>query len=228
MTPLPAFDFAPYRLSGVVVGALLNHPPALAALGDAVHAAPYKAAPKAPVLQVKPRHTLAADGAVVELPADAAVEVGATLAVLIGRPTRRVAAADALAHVAGYTLAADLCLASDAPDRHYRPGVRQRARDGFCPLAPRVVPASAVPAPDELQLTVSIDGAPAQRSSTGGRVRGVAQLIADVSAFMTLNPGDLLLLGAAHGAPRARAGQHVALACASLPLALQFTLRGEA
>jgi 5-oxopent-3-ene-1,2,5-tricarboxylate decarboxylase/2-hydroxyhepta-2,4-diene-1,7-dioate isomerase len=38
-------------------------------------------------------------------------------------------------------------------------------------------------------------------------VRDVATLIADVSAFMTLNPGDLLMLGVAHGAPRVRAGQ---------------------
>ena len=45
---LPAFDFAPFRLSGEVVGALLNDPAALAALGDAVAAPPYKAAPTAP------------------------------------------------------------------------------------------------------------------------------------------------------------------------------------
>ncbi len=217
--PLPDFDFAPFRLSGVVVGALLNHAPALAALGDALAAAPYKAAPRAPVLQVKPRNTLVGDGAVVEVPADAAaLEIGATLAVVIGPAGR----------IAGYTLAADLSVASDAPDRHYRPGVRLRARDGFCPLAPRVLPASAVPAPDALLLSVSVDGGPAQRADTGGRVRNVAQLVADVGAFMTLQPGDLLLLGAAHGAPRARAGQHVAIAVEGLPLALQFTLRSEA
>ena len=62
---LPEIDFpvAPHRLSGVVYGCLLNHRPALAALGDAVNAAPYKAGPKAPVLYVKPRNTLAGDGA---------------------------------------------------------------------------------------------------------------------------------------------------------------------
>lgn len=216
--PLPTFDFPPFRLSGVVVGALLNHASALAALGDAVNAPPYKAAPRAPVLQVKPRNTLVGDGALVEVPADAELEIGATLAIVIGHG----------GSIAGYTLAADLSVASDAPDRHYRPGVRLRARDGFCPLASRVVPASAVPAPDARVLSVSIDGGPARRADTGGRIRGVARLVADVSAFMTLNPGDLLLLGAAHGAPRARAGQHVAIAIEGLPLTLQFTLRSEA
>lgn len=215
---LPEFDFAPFRLSGVVVGALVNDPATLAALGDAVSAAPYKAAPKAPVLQVKPRNTLAGDGAVVEVPADApALEIGATLAIVMGP-----------GHVAGYTLAADLGIASDAIDRHYRPGVRQRARDGFCPLASRVLPAADVPSPDALNLVVSIDGEVVQRAGTGGRVRGVARLVADVGAFMSLQPGDLLLLGAAHGAPRARAGQRLEIAVEGLPLSLRFALRSEA
>lgn len=215
--PLPEFAFPPFRLSGTVIGALVNDPATLAALGDAVTAAPYQAAPRAPVLQVKPRNTLVGDGARVEVPADAtALEIGATLAIVIGPRG-----------IAGYTLAADLCVASDAVDRHYRPGVRQRARDGFCPVAPRVLPASAVPAPDALELVTSIDGEVVQRASTGGRVRGVAQLVADVAAFMTLQPGDLLLLGAAHAAPRARAGQRVGVAVEGLPLALHFGLHGE-
>jgi len=227
MSPLPDFDFPPYRLSGVVVGALLNHAPALAALGDAVNAAPYKAPPQAPVLQVKPRHTLVADGAIVDVPRDAeAIEVGATLALVIGRTACRVAEAAALDFVAGYLLAADLSVASDAADRHYRPGVRQRARDGFCPLGPRLVAARDVPAPDALAVEVSIDGAVAQRTDTAARVRGVARLLADVSSFMTLQPGDLLLLGASHGAPRARAGQAVQVAIEGLGR-LHFTLRAE-
>ena len=57
------FDFPPYRLSGTVYGVLLNHAPALAALGAQVNEPPYKAPPKAPVLYVKPRNTLAGAGA---------------------------------------------------------------------------------------------------------------------------------------------------------------------
>ena len=59
---LPGLDVPPFRLSGVVYGTLLNHEPALAALGPATHQAPYKAPPKAPVLYLKPRNTLAACG----------------------------------------------------------------------------------------------------------------------------------------------------------------------
>ena len=53
------FDFEPYRLSGNVYGALLNHRSALTELGPKVAEPPYNAAPRAPVLYVKPRNTLA-------------------------------------------------------------------------------------------------------------------------------------------------------------------------
>jgi 5-oxopent-3-ene-1,2,5-tricarboxylate decarboxylase/2-hydroxyhepta-2,4-diene-1,7-dioate isomerase len=202
----------PWRLSGVVYGALLNHAGALASLGEALQAAPYKAPPRSPVLQVKPRNTLAGDGDAIVVPAGVeALEVGASLGIVIGRPACRVAVADALAHVAGYIVANDVCVPVDSPLGHYRPGVRQRARDGFCPLGARVVPAADVAAPDALAVRVEIDGVVAQRTSTGDRVRGVARLIADVTEFMTLHPGDVLLLGAAAGGPQVRAGQTAAV-----------------
>ncbi len=221
----PDFDFA---LSGTVVGALLNDPAEIAELGDAAFAAPYKAPPREPVLQVKPRNTFAGNGDVVRVPADApGVLVAANLALVIGRRACRVDEADAMAYVVGYTIATDLSLPLDGPQRHYRPAVRQRARDGFCPIGPRVLAAVAVPTPDALAVTVALDGAVVQRSSTAGRIRGVARLLADVSGFMTLVPGDLLLLGAAAGAPLARAGQAVAVHVEDLGT-LQFTLEAEA
>lgn len=208
------FDHAPYRLSGVVVGALLNDPAQLRALGDALHQPPHKAPPRAPVLEVKPRHTLAGDGAEVLVPAGVqGLEVGASLGIVLGRSACRVSAAAALSHVAGYLVAADFSLPLAA---HYRPAVRLKARDGFCPIGPRVVRAEDVADPDELEVQVHIDGRLAHRHSTAGRVRGVAALIADVSEFMTLQPGDVLLLGRAHGVPLARAGASVEIGIARL------------
>jgi 5-oxopent-3-ene-1,2,5-tricarboxylate decarboxylase/2-hydroxyhepta-2,4-diene-1,7-dioate isomerase len=58
-------------------------------------------------------------------------------------------------------------------------------------------------------VQISIDGRVVQQTSTAGMQRPVAQLIAEVSAFMTLAGGDVLMLGVAAGAPRARAGQRV-------------------
>ena len=82
---------------------------------------------------------------------------------------------------------------------------------GFCPLGPQVVARAQVAAPDAPHITVLIDGAAVYRASTAGLVRPVARLLADVTEFMTLRPGDVLSGGVAAGAPRARAGQHVSI-----------------
>jgi 5-oxopent-3-ene-1,2,5-tricarboxylate decarboxylase/2-hydroxyhepta-2,4-diene-1,7-dioate isomerase len=89
--------------------------------------------------------------------------------------------------------------------------MRFKCRDGFCPMGP-VVPASAGINPDALTIAASLDGTVVHRSSTAGLVRPVSQFLADVTEFMTLHPGDVLAVGVAAGAPRARAGQKVSIA----------------
>jgi 5-oxopent-3-ene-1,2,5-tricarboxylate decarboxylase / 2-hydroxyhepta-2,4-diene-1,7-dioate isomerase len=219
LTNMLAISAMPYPLTeapvrGTVIGTLLNHREALAALGDSVHAAPYQAPPRAPVLYLKPSNTVVGHGVPVVVPADAPeLEIGATLGIVIGRAACRVAERDALDHVAGYTIVNDLCIPHASL---YRPALRFRCRDGFCPIGPALIARALVPDPDALAVEVQIDGTTAHRSSTAGRIRPVARLIADVSEFMTLRPGDLLTIGVAAGAPRARAGQRVAIAIESL------------
>jgi 5-oxopent-3-ene-1,2,5-tricarboxylate decarboxylase / 2-hydroxyhepta-2,4-diene-1,7-dioate isomerase len=229
MDPDPAaatlsMGLPPWRLSGTVYGALLNHAPALAALGDRASAAPYKAAPRAPVLYVKPRNTLTTGGSAVPVPAGVdALEVGATLGVVIGRPACRLSPGTALDCVAGYLLVNDVCIPHA---EFYRPQVRLRARDGFCPLG-EVVPRSAIADPDAVQIRVSVDGKPVASGSTAELIRGTARLLADVTDFMTLSPGDVLLLGTIAPAPRARAGQIVRIEADGFPdLTMRYVLEG--
>jgi 5-oxopent-3-ene-1,2,5-tricarboxylate decarboxylase/2-hydroxyhepta-2,4-diene-1,7-dioate isomerase len=212
---------APWALSGTVLGVLMNHRPALAALGEAVHLPPYKAPPRAPVLYVKPRNTWLASGGSVAVPADTTeLELGASLAAVIGRTACGLAAGAALDHVAGWLLVADVCVPHAV---YYRPSLRWRVRDGFCPLGPAVVPRAAVPEPDALTLQVEVDGALVHEAPTGDRVRDIATLIADVSHFMTLAPGDVIMLGVAAGAPRVRAGQQARISAPGLaPLSMHF------
>jgi 5-oxopent-3-ene-1,2,5-tricarboxylate decarboxylase/2-hydroxyhepta-2,4-diene-1,7-dioate isomerase len=201
------FEIAPFRLTGAVYGTLLNHRSALAELGGSASQAPYHAAPRAPVLYIKPRNTLAASGDQVEIPAGMGeLEVGACLGLVIGRAACRVPAAAALHHVAGYLLVNDVSIPHDT---FYRPSIRFKARDGFCPLGPAVVPRDAVVDPDALELRTYVDGALVQMASTADLVRSAAGLLADVTEFMTLVPGDVLALGVARPAPRVRAGQRV-------------------
>ena len=207
--PRIPFDAAPWRLSGVIYGTLMNDAATLAALGDLVHHAPYKAPPTAPVLFVKPRNTLALSGTQVRVSADAGeFEIGASLGLVIGRTACRLSEENAIEHLAGYTLVADLSVPHDS---FYRPSIRFKARDGSCLIGPRVVCGAALPRPDELSIDVSIDGAVVHTAGTSGMQRSVAKLLASVTDFMTLRPGDVLMLGVAAGAPRAHAGQRFAI-----------------
>ena len=203
------FDFAPYRLSGVVYGTLLNHQPALEALGDSVNAAPYKAPPKAPVLYVKPRNTLNQEGAEVSIPAGVQeLQVGAALGLVIGKTACRLDRNNALSHVAGYVVVNDVSVPHDS---FYRPSIRFKAQDGFCPIGQTVVSADQVSDPDRLKVKIWVDGACIQETTTGERLRDVRQLLVDVTDFMTLQPGDVLMVGVSAGAPLVRSGQQVSI-----------------
>jgi 5-oxopent-3-ene-1,2,5-tricarboxylate decarboxylase/2-hydroxyhepta-2,4-diene-1,7-dioate isomerase len=201
-----AFEPAATR---TVYGTLLNHRGALAALGEAVHQPPYKAPPRAPVLYIKPANTWIGSDAPIPVPAGIdELEMGAALAVVIGRTACRVGLSDALDHVAGYTIANDV---SVPHAEFYRPSIRHKCRDGFLPIGPWVTARRLVADPDALELRVRVDGELRQRATTAELIRPIAQLLVDVTEFMTLAPGDVLLTGVPAGAPRARAGQQVAI-----------------
>jgi len=202
-------DVPPYRLSGTVYGALLNHRTALQALGDDVNRAPYNAAPQAPVLYIKPRNTLAADGEPLAVPPGVPeLEIGASLGLVIGRPSCRVPESHALEHVAGYLIVNDVSVPHLS---YYRPSIPFKARDGYCPLGPRVVPRAMIANPDALTVRVYIDEEVKQTTTTSQLVRPVAKLLADVTDFMTLMPGDVLAVGVASPAPRIRAGERASI-----------------
>ncbi|HWT36321.1 MAG TPA: fumarylacetoacetate hydrolase family protein [Paraburkholderia sp.] len=215
-------------VSGAVYGTLLNDRAALDALGDAVHAAPYKAPPKAPVLYVKPRNTFAGHRAHIVVPnGEEGVQIGGSLGIVIGRTACRVSVDNALAHVAGYTIVADLCVPHESV---YRPSVRFRARDGFCVMGPAVVARRHVADPDALPIAIRIEGRAPFNASTSTSIRHVARLIADVTEFMTLSPGDVLTLGVPHGAPVAHGGNAVSIAIGSMPplcFSMQATAEGD-
>ncbi|MEO8936944.1 MAG: fumarylacetoacetate hydrolase family protein [Burkholderiaceae bacterium] len=190
---------------GTVYGVLLNDPETIARLGPEFDAPPYKAAPRAPVLYIKSRNTFAADGCSVAVPASSgAVRIDGSVGAVIGRRATRVDAADALAHVSGYVVVSDVTLPHDS---YYRPAVRQRCRDGFCPMSAANMPDGFDVAAAEVMI--SIDGVLVHRRSLSKLVRGLPALIADITEFMTLEAGDVLLLGLPDGAPLAKPGDRI-------------------
>lgn len=198
-------SFFPTR---TVVGALLEFQGAWQALEPVMAQPPHLRPPVHPVLYIKPANTWARHGDTVLLPPDVAeVEVGATLGISFARAASRVNAAQALSHVAGY------CIVNDVTVPHQsllRPPMRQKCRDGFCPIGPWVS-ADELRDPGALEIRSYINGELRQRSHTTQLRRSVAQLIADVSEFMTLAPGDLLLIGVDTQPARARAGDTMAV-----------------
>jgi 5-oxopent-3-ene-1,2,5-tricarboxylate decarboxylase/2-hydroxyhepta-2,4-diene-1,7-dioate isomerase len=198
---------------GSVYGVILNVRRQLDALGEALHAPPYGAPPRAPVLYIKAPNTCLPGGGDVPVPAGVeALEMGATLAVTIGRTAARVAEAQALEHVAGYAAAIDVCIPHTSL---HRPAVRQRCRDRFLPIG-ALTPRSAVADPAALKVEVRVNGEPRGGFAMAELVRPLGRLIADVTEFMTLFAGDVLLVGLPPDAPLAGVSDEVEAAVAGV------------
>lgn len=213
--------------SGTVYGVVLNDHTSAARLGAAVTEPPYKAVPKAPVMYIKPANTWVDSGADVRLPEGGeAVEVGATIGVVIGRAASRLTPADASSFIAGYVLVADLSLPHSS---YYRPAIREKCFDGACVMG-TFIPADQVGDITDLVLTTRVDDQIVDERALNDFVRGVPQLLADVTEFMMLNVGDVLLTGVAYMAPQARPGSRVQVSSArvgSLDFSIHAFTQGE-
>ena len=122
------------------------------------------------------------------------------LAVVIGRRARNVAAADALACVAGYCIGLDMTIRGPE-ERSLR-----KSPDSYTVLGPWLVSADEVPDPGNLALRITVNGATRQDAHTSDLILGVAQLIEWASSFYTLHPGDVILTGTPQGVGPVRPG----------------------
>ena len=203
----------PFFPTRTVVGALLEFQGAWQALEPVMAQPPHHRPPVHPVLYLKPANTWArASDPVVLAPDVEEVEVGATLGISFARAASRVSAAQALDFVSGYCVVNDVTVPHlDAPKPALlRPPMRQKCRDGFCPIGPWVS-ADELRDPSALEIRSYVNRKLRQRSHTADLRRSVPQLIADVSEFMTLAPGDLLLIGVDAQPARARVGDTMAV-----------------
>jgi 5-oxopent-3-ene-1,2,5-tricarboxylate decarboxylase / 2-hydroxyhepta-2,4-diene-1,7-dioate isomerase len=130
------------------------------------------------------------------------------LAVVIGRTAKRVKRADAMRHVAGYTVANDYAI-RDYLENWYRPNLRVKNRDGCTVLGPWLVDAGDVGDPPRLALRTLVNGVVTQQGNTGDLVFDIPSLIEYMSAFMTLAPGDVILTGTPEGVVDVKPGDEV-------------------
>ncbi len=205
-----------------VYGVIMNDPASVSRLGDAARQPPYKELPAAPVLYIKPRNTWAPEGGAVRLPAgERAVEVGAVIGLRMGRDAARLRPESALDAVDACLLAADLSLPHAD---YYRPAIRQKCFDGSLPM--RLLPPRAVRELQSLALRTWIDGERREERRLADLLRAPARLLADVTEFMTLRQGDVLLTGVVYQSPVARTGAHVRVEVPGLAR-LAFTVETE-
>jgi 2-keto-4-pentenoate hydratase/2-oxohepta-3-ene-1,7-dioic acid hydratase in catechol pathway len=154
--------------------------------------------PATPTFFAKFRNALAAPGATVSLPRwSERVDYEAELAFVIRDRCKDVPEADAIEHVAGYTLLNDL----SARDYQFKtpqwmPG---KTFDGAAPCGPALVTTDEAGPHDRIEIELTLNGESMQKSSTADLVHSVPALIAYLSKLMTLEPGDLISTGTPAG-----------------------------
>ena len=159
--------------------------------------------PDSPTFFAKFRNALAAPGATVPLPAASdKVDYEAEVAFIVGRRAKDVDPADAIHHVAGYTLLNDLSardLQFSTPQ--WMPG---KVFDGSAPCGPALVTPDETGAPDGISFALTLNGGEMQSSSTADLVFSIPELVAHLSRLMTLDPGDIVATGTPSGIGGAR------------------------
>ena len=155
--------------------------------------------PKEPILFNKSASCLAGPNDPLTLPkgsekSDWEVELG----VVIGKRAQNVSVEEALSYVAGY------CVINDVSERAYqieRGGqwTKGKSAPGFGPVGPYLVTADEVPDPQALGLRLSLNGEMVQNNFTSDMIFSVAEIIAHMSEFMALVPGDVIATGTPEG-----------------------------
>lgn len=154
--------------------------------------------PPYPTVFTRFADTLVAHGGDLVLPNNSThFDYEGELAVVIGRPARHVRAADAMAHVAGYACFQDASVRDF--QRHtsqFTPGKNFPGTGGFGPF---MVTADEVPDPHTLSLTTRVGGVTRQQGNTGDMIFRIPEIIAYLSSFTTLHPGDVIATGTPSG-----------------------------
>jgi 5-oxopent-3-ene-1,2,5-tricarboxylate decarboxylase/2-hydroxyhepta-2,4-diene-1,7-dioate isomerase len=127
------------------------------------------------------------------------------LVVVMGRRCRHVPAERALEVIQGYTIGNDITV-RDFVDNFYRPPVKAKGFDTFGPLGPYLTTADEIPDPANLNLRTYVNGELRQEGNTRDFIYSVPQLIAYLTEFMTLEPGDMIWTGTPKGISHIRPG----------------------
>ncbi|CAI0626793.1 unnamed protein product [Linum tenue] len=186
-----------------IVGVGRNYAAHAKELGNAV--------PKEPVLFLKPTSSYLENGGTILIPHPLdSLHHEVELAVVIGQKARDVPEASAMDYIGGYALALDMTareIQASAKSAGL-PWTVAKGQDTFTPIS-SILPKSAVPDPDNLELWLKVDDEIRQKGSTKDMMFKIPFLISHISAIMTLFEGDVILTGTPPGVGPVKAGQRV-------------------
>ncbi|HEV7715367.1 MAG TPA: fumarylacetoacetate hydrolase family protein, partial [Steroidobacteraceae bacterium] len=152
-------------------------------------------------------NTWSAQASPISLPKEApAVQVGATLGLIVARDISYGRVGEVEHCISGLTVVNEVSLPHEEV---FRPAIKQRCRDGFCPIGPQVVLADAAAVRRRYVMRTYINEELKHECSTDELVRAVPQLLADISSFMTLHAGTLVTIGVRRDTPLAKVGDSV-------------------
>jgi len=122
----------------------------------------------------------------------------AELALVIGKRGKDIPRAEAMNHVYGYMVLNDIS-ARDIQKRHGNQYFKGKSLDGTCPIGPWIVTAGDISDPDDLRVTLRVNGIVKQDDRTSSMLFDVAEIVEQMSLGMTLEPGDIIATGTPSG-----------------------------
>ena len=193
---------APVIPRSKVVGIGRNYAAHAAELGHEV--------PETPLIFLKPNTAVIGPGeAIVQPPETSDLQFEGELAVVIGRICRRVPPERAAEVIFGYTIGNDVtCRDLQRTDSQW---TRAKGYDSFCPLGPWIVTHLGLDDAADLDVSTTVNGETRQQGNTSQMMHGIASLIAHVTSFTTLLPGDVILTGTPAGVATIVPGDEVSI-----------------
>jgi len=132
---------------------------------------------------------------------DTRVDHEAELGIIIGRQGKNIHEDDAFSYIAGYTIVNDIT-ARDMQKQDISAGdpwFRSKSIDTFLPTGPYIVPSDVLTDPGNCEISLTVNGDIRQQSNTSSMIFKVPEIVADISRYMTLEPGDIIATGTPEG-----------------------------
>ncbi len=173
-----------------VFGVALNHRALREEMEESFHTKPHLKPPTTPVLFIKPDNTHINQGDKIPAPStNETIFAGPALGIVIGKKAHRVSAKQASDYIGGYVIVNEVSLAEES---FYRPAIKAKCRDGFCPISTEIK-IDQVSNPESLIINTYINDELVHTTNTNQLYYSINELVEFISSFITLEKGDVII-----------------------------------